>query len=80
LRFWNMCARSIRYTRTTSRDYDTWLFPDETLALKRGDCEDISFLIASLLIASGISPYTVRVAIGYLLRPKHRAHCTSIPG
>jgi len=45
---------------------DPWLFPDETLFCKKGDCEDRAFLIASLLIASGISPYNVRVALGKL--------------
>ncbi|TAL26645.1 MAG: transglutaminase domain-containing protein [Nitrospirae bacterium] len=43
---------------------DPWQFPDETLFLKSGDCEDRAFLIASLLIASGISSYNVRVALG----------------
>jgi hypothetical protein len=40
------------------------MFPDETLTLKRGDCEDRAFLLASLLLASGISSYNVRVALG----------------
>lgn len=45
---------------------DTWLFPDETLHVRQGDCEDRALLLASLLLASGISPYNVRVAIGRL--------------
>jgi predicted transglutaminase-like cysteine proteinase len=45
---------------------DVWLFPDETLSIKNGDCEDLSFLLASLLLASGISSYVVRVALGKL--------------
>lgn len=45
---------------------DAWLFPDETLAQKYGDCEDLAFLLAALLLASGISPYCVRVALGAL--------------
>ncbi len=44
--------------------YDPWQFPDETLSLKRGDCEDRALLLATLLTASGISSYNVRVALG----------------
>jgi hypothetical protein len=40
------------------------IFPDETLSLKLGDCEDRAFLLASLMIASGISSYNIRVALG----------------
>lgn len=43
---------------------DPWQFPDETLAIKSGDCEDRALLIASLLVASGTSSFNVRVALG----------------
>ncbi len=43
---------------------DPWQFPDETIFLKSGDCEDRAFLIASLMIGSGISPYNIRVVLG----------------
>lgn len=43
---------------------DPWQFPDETLHVKEGDCEDRALLIASLLIASGVSSYNVRVSLG----------------
>ena len=43
---------------------DPWQFPEETLSLKSGDCEDRALLIASLLLASGISSFNVRVALG----------------
>lgn len=43
---------------------DPWQFPEETLTLKSGDCEDRALLIASLLLASGISSFNVRVALG----------------
>lgn len=43
---------------------DPWQFPDETLSLESGDCEDLAFLIASLLLASGVSSFNVRVALG----------------
>jgi hypothetical protein len=43
---------------------DSWQFPDETIHLKNGDCDDRALLLASLLISSGISPFNVRVALG----------------
>lgn len=49
-----------------SRDGDAWQLPEETLALGFGDCEDRATLLASSLIAAGISPYNVRVALGTL--------------
>jgi len=48
----------------TKAGRDPWQFPDETLSLRTGDCEDIAFLVASLLLASGVSGYHVRVALG----------------
>ncbi len=50
----------------SSRCPDAWLFPDETLAQQYGDCEDLAFVLAALLTASGISSYCVRVALGAL--------------
>jgi hypothetical protein len=50
--------------RKGNRNFDAWLFPDETLTLKKGDCEDRAFLLASLMIASGISNYNIRLAFG----------------
>jgi hypothetical protein len=46
------------------RGVDYWQFPDETLFLGAGDCEDRALLIAALLIASGVSSFNVRVALG----------------
>jgi hypothetical protein len=46
------------------KKHEQWQLPEETLELKTGDCEDIAFLIASLLLSSGISDYCVRVAFG----------------
>lgn len=43
---------------------DAWQFPDETLHVRGGDCEDRAILLAALMIASGISPYNVRVCLG----------------
>jgi hypothetical protein len=57
----------LRYRRKanlTDRCPDAWLYPDETLAQGGGDCEDLAFLLAALLMASGVSGYCVRVALG----------------
>lgn len=48
----------------TGRRFDTWQFPDETLAMGGGDCEDLAFLFAAMLHAAGISDYCLRVALG----------------
>jgi Transglutaminase-like superfamily len=53
---------NLKYRGKSGRD--PWQFPDETLTLRAGDCEDLAFLMASLLLASGISGYHVRVALG----------------
>jgi len=53
----------LRY-RPVGRRFDEWLFPDETLAQGGGDCEDLAFVLAALLEASGISSYCIRVALG----------------
>lgn len=58
-------SRNIQY-EPVGRWFDAWLFPDETLEKRCGDCEDRAFLLAALLLASGISGYTVRVALGKL--------------
>lgn len=55
-------SNKIEYLR--SNGLDPWQFPEETLSLKSGDCEDRALLIASLLLASGISSFNVRVALG----------------
>ena len=41
-----------------------WQFPVETLTLRKGDCEDGSILIASMLLNAGIPAYRVRIAAG----------------
>ncbi len=61
----NFVADNISYQAGKGRD--PWQFPDETLAIEAGDCEDRAFLLASLLLAAGISPYNVRVAFGRMI-------------
>ena len=55
-------GNTIKYQ--SRKQNDPWRFPEETLMIKEGDCEDIAFLLASLLLASGISAYNLRVALG----------------
>jgi hypothetical protein len=65
---WAYVAERVRYSYDKdARGYDDfWLFADETLSLGVGDCEDTAILLAAMLVASGISRYCVRVALGYL--------------
>lgn len=54
-----------RYRKSKgTRRQEAWRLPEETLALEGGDCEDLAFLLATLLEASGISPYCIRVVFG----------------
>ncbi len=48
--------KNIRYSDAKS-SYDEWQFPEETLVLKSGDCDDIAFMLASLIFSCGISDY-----------------------
>jgi hypothetical protein len=64
-------SEQVRYTKG-KRGFDSWLFPEETLANGSGDCEDRAFLLASLLLSSGISSYVVRVVLGKLYNQQSR--------
>lgn len=68
---WDFVARSVQYV--TDKQLcgleDFWLFPEETLMLHKGDCEDTSFLLATLLLAGGISEHCVRVVLGKVSSP-----------
>jgi hypothetical protein len=55
-------SKKIEYRESVG--LDPWQFPDETLKLRSGDCEDRALLIASMLLASGISSFNVRIALG----------------
>lgn len=70
-RIWDYVARNVEYVpdKKSCGMEDFWLFPEETLVLHKGDCEDSSFLLATLLLASGISPHCVRVVLGRVLSP-----------
>jgi hypothetical protein len=75
---------TLRYLKSYNKTRycpDAWLFPDETLAQKGGDCEDLAFLLAALLMAAGVSNYCIRVALGSLVihpprgKARKQAHC-----
>ncbi len=77
---WQFVAGKLEYIHDITRykKEDFWLFPPETLRIGKGDCEDGSFLLASLLIASGISPFCVRVVLGEVFDEDDRplgGHC-----
>lgn len=63
---WNFVCTTITYSDDHKKQNlaDFWQFPAETLALEVGDCEDCSFLLISLLNASGVSPFCTRIVIG----------------
>lgn len=52
------------YDKEAQGMLDFWQFPEESLRIGKTDCEDSSYLLVSLLLASGISPFCVRVCIG----------------
>jgi predicted transglutaminase-like cysteine proteinase len=77
---WDFVARNISYVHDSEKQSkeDFWLFPPEIYTLKQGDCEDGSFLLATLLIASGISPFCVRIVLGEVFNTNGRSigsHC-----
>jgi len=68
-KIWKHVAENVQYVadEDSSGVSDFWLYPAETLTLRKGDCEDTSFLLASLLLASGISEHCIRVVLGKVL-------------
>lgn len=69
---WNHVAKKITYVYDKEAHGlpDFWMLPEELLTLERGDCEDSTFLLCSLLLASGISPFCVRVVLGVVYDKK----------
>jgi len=63
---WEYVAKKITYVHDKEAHgmVDMWMFPEEVLALGKGDCEDSANALCSLLLASGISPFCVRVVLG----------------
>lgn len=61
---WKYVVDNFHYSHDGNKDF--WQLPQETMARRCGDCEDLSFLLASLLLVGLISPYCVRVVFGDL--------------
>lgn len=63
---WAYVAKEITYVYDKDAHGlpDFWMFPEELLTTKLGDCEDSTYLLCSLLLASGISPFCVRAVLG----------------
>jgi transglutaminase-like putative cysteine protease len=77
-RIWKYVAENVEYAEDKASQGlpDFWLFPAETITLKKGDCEDTSFLVATLMIASGISEQCVRVVLGTVtMKNNTYGHC-----
>ena len=64
---WHFIVEKIRFAADPT-GADFWQLPPETLVLARGDCEDKSFLAASLLLAAGLPADRVRVVIGAVVK------------
>ena len=64
LRDW--ISNNIQYKRDSEihGESEYWQFPNETIQLGIGDCEDFSILLCSLLRADGWSPDSVHVIVG----------------
>lgn len=63
---WDYVAKEITYVYDKDAHGlpDFWMFPEELLTTALGDCEDSTYLLCSLLLASGISPFCVRAVLG----------------
>jgi len=51
---------------------EVWLYPYETLNLKKGDCEDGAILIANIMLNSGVPYWRIRLNAGNV---KGGGHC-----
>ncbi|MEW6069300.1 MAG: transglutaminase-like domain-containing protein [Candidatus Thermoplasmatota archaeon] len=62
----NFVINNVNYRRDIERwgHPDRWQFPSETMRYHAGDCEDMSFLVASILLAIGFPKKMVRVVLG----------------
>lgn len=62
---WQEVRNSVEYEMSTA-----WKTPEETLTLGKGDCQDVTFLIASILPNVGVD--NSQVVIGSLQFPDER--------
>ena len=59
LKIWNYVFNNVEYQLS-----ETWFTPAETLKNGKGDCEDVTFLVGSMLLAAGIED--TEIVVGYL--------------
>jgi transglutaminase-like putative cysteine protease len=63
---WVVRFLTYKYDEEANQCPEFWQFPFETLQSQVGDCEDGAILIASLMVASGIPAWRVKIAAGYV--------------
>ena len=70
---YNWVAKNIQYQYDSDihETEEYWQFPQETLTLKTGDCEDQAFLLCSLIRASGTKVEDIFVALGTIENQGH---------
>lgn len=51
--------------------YDFWQLPKETIEWRKGDCEDVSILLCTMMRIAGVSPSNVRVVVGTVVFGGH---------
>lgn len=59
---------NLKYTcdEDTKKQVEYWQNPEDTLTLRKGDCEDGAILIKSLSLVAGIPDYKVKIAAGHV--------------
>jgi len=62
----NYVEETITYTTDTQQFKQTeiWMFPFETLKLKKGDCEDGAILMVNMMLKAGIPYWRIRLNAG----------------
>ena len=64
IRDWVGSNVQYKFDNVSHGQEDYWQFSKETLALRKGDCEDSAILLCSLLRADGVSARDVYVVVG----------------
>lgn len=56
---------NIKYVSDNTKGYNEfWQFPYETIKYMTGDCEDMSILLANMIIISGVPSWKIRLSAG----------------
>jgi len=59
MKLWNFVFNNVEYELSK-----TWFTPEETIKNGKGDCEDVTFLMGSMMLAAGIKE--PEIVVGYL--------------